>query len=112
MFYGDLQVVVLNETKCPEWTVTEFRISEVIIDDTVSSFYMLTKNSYYLFNLVCSSSVQGEHARNIKHFHYTVWPDFGTPEKPQSLIKFVRLVRGKLHPEAGPSVVHCRLLYG
>ena len=37
MFYGDLQVVVLNETKCPEWTVTEFRISEV----GVECIYML-----------------------------------------------------------------------
>ncbi len=31
MFYGDLQVVILNETKCAEWVVTEFKISKVKI---------------------------------------------------------------------------------
>ena len=29
MFYGDLQVQILNETKCPTWIVTEFTIAMV-----------------------------------------------------------------------------------
>ncbi|CAH1799924.1 unnamed protein product [Owenia fusiformis] len=78
-FYGDLQVVILNETHCTEWTISEFKIS------------------------------LGATSRNIKHFHYTAWPDFGVPQRPQSLIKFVRIVREKLLSTniEGPIVVHC-----
>ncbi|XP_013385097.1 tyrosine-protein phosphatase 10D isoform X2 [Lingula anatina] len=75
--YGDLQVTILNETRTPEWNISEFKIAK------------------------------GEQARNIRHFHYTAWPDFGVPTRPQSLIKFVRTVREKLPKEGGPIVVHC-----
>ena len=44
----------------------------------------------------------------MTHFHYTGWPDFGVPEKPQSLIRFVRMVRSRLGTEGGPIIVHCR----
>ncbi|XP_052088192.1 tyrosine-protein phosphatase 10D-like isoform X3 [Mytilus californianus] len=77
MFYGDIQVAVLNETKFPSWTVTEFRIA------------------------------LGDLTRQVRHFHFTAWPDFGVPDKPQTLIRFVRIVREKLIRECGPIVVHC-----
>ncbi|KAL4233316.1 hypothetical protein ACF0H5_007998 [Mactra antiquata] len=77
VFYGDLQVATLNETLFPDWTVTEFRIS------------------------------LGEQSRQIRHFHFTSWPDFGVPKKEQVLVRFVRMVREKLIKEAGPIIVHC-----
>jgi cadherin 5 type 2 (VE-cadherin) len=77
MYYGDLRVLVLNETKCSDWVVSEFELS------------------------------QGDQIRRLVHFHYTGWPDFGVPEKLQSLIRFVRLVRTRVGPEGGPIVVHC-----
>ncbi|XP_069134662.1 tyrosine-protein phosphatase 10D-like isoform X1 [Argopecten irradians] len=77
MFYGDLQVAALNETKFPSWTITEFRLS------------------------------LGDITRQIRHFHFLAWPDFGVPDKPQTLIRFVRTVRDKLNRECGPIVVHC-----
>ncbi|XP_060067797.1 tyrosine-protein phosphatase 10D-like [Ylistrum balloti] len=77
MFYGDLQVAALNETKFPSWTITEFRLS------------------------------LGDISRQIRHFHFLAWPDFGVPDKPQTLIRFVRTVRDKLNRECGPIVVHC-----
>ncbi|XP_059175295.1 tyrosine-protein phosphatase 10D-like [Physella acuta] len=76
-FYGDLQVVILNETHMPDWTVTELKVS------------------------------LGEQSRNIRHFYYRVWPDFGVPKNPTSLIRFVRTVRDKLIREGGPIVTHC-----
>ena len=51
---------------------------------------------------------QGSQSRNITHYHYIAWPDFGVPDNPQSLIGFVRLVRRSLEPTGGPIVVHCR----
>ncbi|XP_052243600.1 tyrosine-protein phosphatase 10D-like isoform X2 [Dreissena polymorpha] len=77
VFYGDLQVAVLNETLFPDWTITEFRVS------------------------------LGEQSRQVRHFHFTTWPDFGVPKKEQVLVRFVRMVREKLFKDAGPIVVHC-----
>lgn len=51
---------------------------------------------------------QGNVTRPIRHFHFTAWPDFGVPERPQTLIKFVRIVRDQLIRECGPILVHCR----
>ncbi|XP_048769835.1 tyrosine-protein phosphatase 10D-like isoform X2 [Ostrea edulis] len=78
MFYGDLQVAVLTETRFPSWSITEMRIA------------------------------YGNVTRPIRHFHFTAWPDFGVPERPQTLIKFVRSVRDHLIRECGPILVHCR----
>ncbi|GFR86091.1 tyrosine-protein phosphatase 10D, partial [Elysia marginata] len=76
-FYGDLHLVILNETHMPDWTVTELRLS------------------------------LGEQSRNIRHFHYKIWPDFGVPKDRTSLIRFVRMVRERLVREGGPIVTHC-----
>ncbi|CAL1528918.1 unnamed protein product, partial [Lymnaea stagnalis] len=76
-FYGDLQVLILNETHMPDWTITEFKVSH------------------------------GENSKNVRHFYYLVWPDFGVPKNPTSLIRFVRTVREKLIREGGPIVTHC-----
>lgn len=52
---------------------------------------------------------QTQETREILHFHYTTWPDFGVPESPASFLNFLFKVResGSLNPEHGPIVVHC-----
>lgn len=52
---------------------------------------------------------QTQETREILHFHYTTWPDFGVPESPASFLNFLFKVResGSLSPEHGPVVVHC-----
>lgn len=47
--------------------------------------------------------------REIYHFHYTTWPDFGVPESPASFLNFLFKVResGSLGMDQGPAVVHC-----
>ncbi|KAI0229775.1 Tyrosine-protein phosphatase 10D [Lamellibrachia satsuma] len=77
MYYGDLKVEILSENKTVDWIVSTMKVS------------------------------LGSQSRNITHFHYTAWPDFGVPDNPQSLIGFVRLVRRSLDPVGGPIVVHC-----
>ncbi|XP_071115276.1 tyrosine-protein phosphatase 10D-like isoform X2 [Haliotis cracherodii] len=76
-FYGDLQVAILNETHLPDWTISEFKIQ------------------------------LGEQARQIRHFHYKAWPDFGVPKDPTSLLRFVRTVREKMFRDGGPIITHC-----
>ena len=63
-----------------------------------------------LQSLLCyvSYSLQGDQTRQVRHFHFTAWPDFGVPKKPQSLVRFVRTVRAKLFKDGGPILTHCR----
>lgn len=53
--------------------------------------------------------IQTGEKRDIYHFHFTTWPDFGVPESPGSFLNFLFKVRdsGSLEPENGPAVVHC-----
>ena len=46
--------------------------------------------------------------REVKQFHFTVWPDHGVPEYPTALLAFRRRVRRYNPDDAGPLVVHCR----
>ncbi|KAA0189065.1 hypothetical protein HAZT_HAZT003432 [Hyalella azteca] len=53
---------------------------------------------------------QGDQSRIIRHFHFTTWPDFGVPDPPQALVRFVRAFRERVPPDHRPIVVHCRQL--
>lgn len=46
--------------------------------------------------------------REIRQFHFTGWPDHGVPYHATGLLGFVRQVKSKSPPNAGPLVVHCR----
>uniref|UniRef100_A0A646QCN0 protein-tyrosine-phosphatase n=1 Tax=Hemiscolopendra marginata TaxID=943146 RepID=A0A646QCN0_9MYRI len=76
-YYGDIQVTILNESQYTDWTISEFK--------------------------VC----RGDHSRVVRHFHFTTWPDFGVPDPPQSLIRFVRAFRERIPPDQKPIVAHC-----
>ncbi|XP_019855188.1 PREDICTED: receptor-type tyrosine-protein phosphatase F-like isoform X3 [Amphimedon queenslandica] len=45
--------------------------------------------------------------RTIKQYHFTSWPDFGVPEHPTTLLRFIHKVQRENPKNAGPVVVHC-----
>lgn len=47
--------------------------------------------------------------REVLHFHYTTWPDFGVPTSPTAFLNFLNVVRdaGCLDSDIGPAVIHC-----
>ncbi|XP_068093296.1 receptor-type tyrosine-protein phosphatase mu isoform X1 [Hyperolius riggenbachi] len=45
--------------------------------------------------------------REIRQFHFTGWPDHGVPYHATGLLGFVRQVKTKNPPNAGPLVIHC-----
>uniref|UniRef100_A0A3Q3JGF3 protein-tyrosine-phosphatase n=1 Tax=Monopterus albus TaxID=43700 RepID=A0A3Q3JGF3_MONAL len=45
--------------------------------------------------------------REIRQFHFTGWPDHGVPLHATGLLGFIRCVKAKTPPTAGPTVVHC-----
>ncbi|XP_039746101.1 tyrosine-protein phosphatase 10D-like isoform X2 [Pararge aegeria] len=79
VYYGDIAVTALNESRYPDWTVTELA--------------------------VC----RGAEQRVVAHFHFTTWPDFGVPSPPTALARFVRAFRERCPAaaDARPVVVHC-----
>ncbi|XP_055949262.1 tyrosine-protein phosphatase 10D-like [Argiope bruennichi] len=77
VYYGDIQVILLNESQYHHWTISEFKVS------------------------------RNDQSRVVRHFHFTTWPDFGVPEPPQILVKFVRSVRERIGNDPKPIVVHC-----
>lgn len=68
-----------------------------------------TINRDFLDLYPCDSSLQTQETREILHFHYTTWPDFGVPESPASFLNFLFKVRESrcLNSDHGPVVVHC-----
>jgi receptor-type tyrosine-protein phosphatase beta len=43
----------------------------------------------------------------MRHFHFSTWPDFGVPNPPQTLVRFVRAFRERIGPDTRPIAVHC-----
>ena len=64
-----------------------------------------------MFVVVCCrlTEIESRNSRDIIHFHYTTWPDFGVPESPTAFLNFLMVVResGALDQNVGPPVVHC-----
>lgn len=80
VYYGDIAVTALNESRYPDWTVTEL------------------------------AAARGAEQRVLLHFHFTTWPDFGVPSPPTTLARFVRAFRERAPADARPVppvVVHC-----
>nr|XP_051688585.1 tyrosine-protein phosphatase non-receptor type 1 [Oryctolagus cuniculus] len=109
-------VVMLNRVmekgslKCAQyWPQREEK--EMMFDDTNLKLTLVSEDikSYYTVRQLELENLTTQETREILHFHYTTWPDFGVPESPASFLNFLFKVResGSLSPEHGPVVVHC-----
>ncbi|XP_046786527.1 tyrosine-protein phosphatase non-receptor type 1 isoform X7 [Gallus gallus] len=109
-------VVMLNRVmekgsiKCAQyWPRKEEK--EMFFEDTNLKLTLISEDikSYYTVRQLELENLTTQETREILHFHYTTWPDFGVPESPASFLNFLFKVResGSLNPEYGPVVVHC-----
>ncbi|XP_054836263.1 tyrosine-protein phosphatase non-receptor type 1 [Eublepharis macularius] len=109
-------VVMLNRVmekgsiKCAQyWPQKEEK--EMLFEDTDLKLILISEDikSYYTVRQLELENLTTHETREILHFHYTTWPDFGVPESPASFLNFLFKVResGSLSPEHGPVVVHC-----
>ncbi|KAJ8412651.1 hypothetical protein AAFF_G00116020 [Aldrovandia affinis] len=104
------RVIEKGSEKCAQyWPTQEER--EMSFRDTQFVVTLISEDikSYYTTRVLQLQNMSTGETREIFHFHYTTWPDFGVPESPASFLNFLFKVResGSLATEHGPAVVHC-----
>ncbi|KAK1795145.1 hypothetical protein P4O66_010325 [Electrophorus voltai] len=104
------RVIEKESEKCAQYWPSKDE-QQMNFSDTGFVVTLLSEDikSYYTIRVLKLQYTKAEESRNIYHFHYTSWPDFGVPESPASFLDFLFKVResGSLEPENGPAVVHC-----
>nr|CAB3266741.1 sushi, von Willebrand factor type A, EGF and pentraxin domain-containing protein 1-like [Phallusia mammillata] len=81
--YGDLSIVFQGENRLVDYTIRKFTIQQMRGDATLSM------------------------RRNLMHYHFTSWPDFGVPKSPSGMLKFMRKIKHGSPTGYGAIVVHC-----
>ncbi|XP_041101267.1 tyrosine-protein phosphatase non-receptor type 2 isoform X2 [Polyodon spathula] len=104
------RVIEKGSEKCAQyWPTSEDH--EMFFSDTGFRVTLMSEDvkSYYTVRVLGLENMSTGETREIYHFHYTTWPDFGVPESPASFLNFLFKVRetGCLSSEHGPAVVHC-----
>ncbi|KAJ3609568.1 hypothetical protein NHX12_024088 [Muraenolepis orangiensis] len=109
-------VIMLNRVmekgseKCAQYWPTAME-QDMAFRDTGFLVTLLSEDikSYYTTRVLELQNVHTGEKREIYHFHYTTWPDFGVPDSPASFLNFLFKVREStsLGEDHGPAVVHC-----
>ncbi|XP_022686245.1 tyrosine-protein phosphatase non-receptor type 1-like isoform X2 [Varroa jacobsoni] len=109
-------IVMLNKLvendakKCHRYwpDANEKKIAFEGVDLRVSFVSESTKESYICRTFQLHDS-KIDTTRDVLHFHYVNWPDFGVPRSPNDFLDFLEDVRysGCLDANVGPAVVHC-----
>ncbi|XP_071356446.1 tyrosine-protein phosphatase non-receptor type 2 isoform X2 [Trachinotus anak] len=104
------RVIEKGSEKCAQyWPTSEER--EMAFRDTRFLVTLLSEDtkSYYTTRVLELQNLNTGEKRELYHFHYTTWPDFGVPESPASFLNFLFKVRESraLGVDHGPAVVHC-----
>ncbi|KAF7669037.1 hypothetical protein LDENG_00254470 [Lucifuga dentata] len=104
------RVIEKGSIKCAHyWPHREEK--EAIFEDSNFKLTLISEDikSYYTVRQLELENLPTQETREILHFHYTTWPDFGVPESPASFLNFLFKVResGCLNSDQGPVVVHC-----
>uniref|UniRef100_A0A672H563 protein-tyrosine-phosphatase n=1 Tax=Salarias fasciatus TaxID=181472 RepID=A0A672H563_SALFA len=104
------RVIEKGSEKCAQyWPTSEEQQQSFTDTGFVVRLLSEEDQSHYTVRVLELRNTKTGESREIYHFHYTTWPDFGVPESPASFLSFLFKVResGSLGPEHGPSVVHC-----
>uniref|UniRef100_A0A8C5QWD0 protein-tyrosine-phosphatase n=1 Tax=Leptobrachium leishanense TaxID=445787 RepID=A0A8C5QWD0_9ANUR len=104
------RIIEKDAVKCAQyWPTPEEEV--LLFKETGLCVKLLSEDtkSYYTVRSLQLQNINTSEVREIYHFHYTTWPDFGVPESPASFLNFLFKVRdsGSLDPTYGPCVVHC-----
>ncbi|XP_037333998.2 tyrosine-protein phosphatase non-receptor type 1 [Pungitius pungitius] len=104
------RVIEKGSIKCAQyWPASEEQ--DAVFEDANFKLTLISEDikSYYTVRQLELENLSTRETRDVLHFHYTTWPDFGVPESPASFLNFLFKVQksGCLNSDQGPVVVHC-----
>ncbi|XP_037949818.1 tyrosine-protein phosphatase 99A-like isoform X1 [Teleopsis dalmanni] len=76
-----------------------------LVEEEVMSTY--TVRTLQIKHLKLKKKKQSNTEKIVYQYHYTNWPDHGTPDHPLPVLNFVKKSSAANPPDAGPIVVHC-----
>ncbi|XP_072016302.1 receptor-type tyrosine-protein phosphatase T-like [Amphiura filiformis] len=96
-----------DKVKCEQYWPEELQKSETYCDIVVTMISEDVQADYTVRHFEVKK-VFDNATRVIKHYHYTSWPDHGTPEYATPLLNFIKMVRRATEEEKdNPIIVHC-----
>ncbi|XP_011163430.1 tyrosine-protein phosphatase non-receptor type 1 isoform X2 [Solenopsis invicta] len=105
------KVIEKNQIKCHQYFPLDDTKPTLTFEDvSIKVDYISKKDSSdYTIRTLRITDLESNDSREILHFHYTTWPDFGVPQRPTAFLRFLADVRksGALDQNVGPPVVHC-----
>ncbi|KAA0189495.1 hypothetical protein HAZT_HAZT002917 [Hyalella azteca] len=112
---GIEKFVLTVQKKCDQYwpkegTETYGLIQVRLVQEDVLATYTIRKFAIRHMKVKCTKS--GSVERTILQYHYTNWPDHGTPDHPLPVLAFVRISAAANPDNAGPIIVHCRYCTG
>ncbi|XP_069692540.1 tyrosine-protein phosphatase non-receptor type 2-like isoform X3 [Periplaneta americana] len=104
------RIIEKNQVKCHQYWPLDSG-SDLELPDVGLKVQLVSESEapYYTTRTLRLTETESGNSRDIIHFHYTTWPDFGVPESPTAFLNFLMVVResGALDQNVGPPVVHC-----
>lgn len=76
-----------------------------LVKEDVMATY--TVRTLHIKHLKMKKKKQSQQEKIVYQYHYTNWPDHGTPDHPLPVINFVKKSTTANPPDGGPIVVHC-----
>ncbi|KAG7189823.1 hypothetical protein KM043_017483 [Ampulex compressa] len=106
------KIIEKNQVKCHQYWPLEDCLDHIMTFPDVGikvEYVSKTESSDYTTRILRLTDMETKESRDILHFHYTTWPDFGVPQSPTAFLRFLADVRqsGALDQNIGPPVVHC-----
>ena len=95
----------------PEYGVGNYGdIDVTIVREDVLAFYTLRTFTVTQVSVPTGKKKKPEPAKvhAVYQYHYTNWPDHGTPDNPLPVLSFVKKSSLANRETDGPIVVHCR----
>ncbi|XP_077364706.1 receptor-type tyrosine-protein phosphatase mu-like isoform X3 [Festucalex cinctus] len=103
--FGDVSVTLMETQLLSEYVIRTFAVEKVGDVAEASACPSCAATPTANGSLVFQRGVA--EIREIRQFHFTGWPDHGVPLHATGLLGFIRRVKAKTPPTAGPTVVHC-----
>ncbi|XP_017777960.1 PREDICTED: tyrosine-protein phosphatase non-receptor type 9 [Nicrophorus vespilloides] len=108
-----------SRPKCHQYWEADLNGKVVYGDFTISTLAKEANADYTVSTLQLSNSKTDE-VRNVSHWQFTSWPDYGVPQSAKAMLEFLERVRRQQaamvlamgdtwagHPRGPPIVVHC-----